>query len=267
MVIHIEALSVVSGRRHFFRRRPSKNKEAWVLQALDASFSTGVTLLLGPTGAGKSALLRVLAGVITPSEGGIYFNGQAASRAERRARVGYLPQNVGFYPDYTAGEMLHYIALLKNIVEGDSREKQVSKVLQMTAFAVPERQKIGTYSSGMRQKLGIAQALLGEPSILLFDEPFTSLDPEEKNKMGRLLVELGRTHVVVVTSALTKNVGLADRILILRRGKFCFCGTAEELADRGKGTGAAEPLAAPGSLRENWEELWEKGYRTVLQER
>jgi ABC-2 type transport system ATP-binding protein len=237
------------------------------LQRLTGNFFCGVNLILGPNGAGKSLLMRILAGLIRPRQGVIMIDGRVADPSLLRQNCGYLPQTFGFYPQYSAREMLRYIALLKGIVDRVVVEEQVEKVLQRTDLLAVAERKIGEYSRGMRQKVGIAQALLGDPPVLLLDDPTAGLDPESRNSFRGMMVELGWSRVVIWASSLVTDAGCADRVLILDRSERRFWGTPVELV-------AGTRLPAPASRGskgetddETWFDLLERGYRIVLADR
>ena len=237
------------------------------LQQISCAFTTGITAIVGPNGAGKSVLLQVLCGLISQDAGQITLNGRTATRSALRQAMGYLPQAFGFYPQWTARETLHYIALLRGMARQKERERRVAEVLQRTALAAVADRKVGTYSRGMRQAVGIAQVLLGGAPALILDEPAAGLDPEARNKLRRILVEIGQERPIIWASSLIGDTVFADRVLILTRGESCFWGTPVELA------AAARPpvthsLPAPtkgaGTDGAYGAELLEQGYRAIL---
>jgi ABC-2 type transport system ATP-binding protein len=266
MAIEIADLTVYSAPSPGWRKRQlsAGGKAHPVLQSLTGIFPGGVNLILGPNGAGKSLLMRVLAGLVQPGRGTIMIDGQRADPPVLRQNSGYLPQRFGFYPQYSAREMLRYIALLKGIVDHEVLEEQVEKVLQQTDLLAVAGRKISGYSRGMRQKVGIAQALIGDPPVLLLDDPTAGLDPETRNSFRGIIAELGRNRVVIWVSSLVTDTGCADRVLILDRGKRRFWGTPVELGACARLTGVASLVSRGKTDDEPWFDLLERGYRTVL---
>jgi ABC-2 type transport system ATP-binding protein len=178
-----------------------------------------------------------------------------------------LPQTFGLYPKLSAREMLHYIALLKGIVDRQIREQRVEYVLQRTGlFPVAER-KVGTYSRGMRQKVGIAQVLLEESPVLILDEPTAGLDPEARNNLQGLLVDLGRERVVVMASSFIADTFCADRVLVLGWGERLFWGTPAELAACAATSNHSPLMTDEGAQEKDWSERLEQGYRAILLDR
>jgi ABC-2 type transport system ATP-binding protein len=233
-----------------------------VLQRLTGKFSCGVNLIVGPNGTGKSLLMRVLAGIVPLERGMIKLDGRSVDPPLLRRNSSYLPQTFGFYPQYSAREMLRYLGLLKGIVAPRALEAQVEKVLQLTDLREAADRKLGGYSRGMRQKVGIAQALLGDPPILLLDDPTAGLDPESRHSFRGIMAELGRNHVIIWASALISDTACADRVLVLGRGEPCFWGTPGGLV-------SCIQLPADASLIDTdetgaWFDQLERGYRAAL---
>jgi ABC-type multidrug transport system ATPase subunit len=212
--------------------------------------------LLGPNGAGKTSLLRMLATVIPPSSGSLRLLGRDPGsygpRREIRRRLGYLPQNLGYYPSFTVAEFVEYFALLK--------EMQVPRVPAAVATAVERvdlgdkaRSKLRALSGGMLRRVGIAQAIVNEPELLLLDEPTAGLDPEQRVSFRAMLRDLGQHATVIVSTHLVEDVGAAcTQVALMDAGKIVFQGTPAELTARADGTDAAgdAPL--------------ERGYSAVL---
>jgi ABC-2 type transport system ATP-binding protein len=181
--------------------------------------------------------------------------------------MGYLPQAFGFYPQWTARETLRYIALLRGMVGQKERERRVTEVLQRTTLAAAADRKVGTYSRGMRQAVGIAQVLLGGAPALILDEPTAGLDPEARNKLRGMLVEIGQERPVIWASSLISDAVFADRVLILARSKNCFWGTPVELAAAARPLGTdflPVPGQDAGSDGTYGPEPLEQGYRAIL---
>jgi ABC-2 type transport system ATP-binding protein len=216
----------------------------------------GVFGLLGPNGAGKTSLLRVLATVIPPSSGTLRLLGRDPGsygpRREIRRRLGYLPQNLGYYPGFTVAEFVEYFALLKDMAPGRV-PAAVAAAVQRTGLGGKARARLRTLSGGMLRRVGIAQAIVNEPDLLLLDEPTAGLDPEQRVAFRALLRDLGQRASVIVSTHLVEDVGAAcSRVALMNQGTIVFCGTPAELAARAAGTGAAgdAPL--------------ERGYSAVL---
>ncbi len=222
---------------------------------VDLQAGPGVLGLLGPNGAGKTSLLRVMATVVPPTSGRLRLlgrdPGQYGPRREIRCRLGYLPQNLGYYPGFTVAEFVEYFALLK--------EMPAARVPAAVAAAV-ERVELGgkakarlrTLSGGMLRRAGIAQAIVNEPELLLLDEPTAGLDPEQRVAFRGLMRDLGQRATVVVSTHLVEDVGAAcARVALMDRGEIVFHGTPADLTARGQGHGIGDaPL--------------ERGYSAVI---
>ena len=216
----------------------------------------GVLGLLGPNGAGKTSLLRVMATVIPPSSGHMRLLGRDPGgygpRREIRRRLGYLPQNLGFYPGFTVTEFVEYFALLKEVPPGRVRQAAAAAI-ERVDLGGKAKAKLRTLSGGMLRRAGIAQAIVNEPELLLLDEPTAGLDPEQRVAFRALLRELGGRATVIVSTHLVEDIGAAcSEVALMDAGKIVFQGTPAELTARGEGTGAAgdAPL--------------ERGYSAVL---
>ncbi|AGZ38316.1 ABC transporter ATP-binding protein [Actinoplanes friuliensis] len=210
------------------------------LDDLSLEIGTGVTGLLGPNGAGKSTLLRCLATALAPDTGRIEAFGLdpavAIQRTELRRRLGYLPQNPGLYPNFTAAALLDYVAVLKEIVDGPQRRAEVRRVLEEVGLTDRAKTRVRKLSGGMRQRLGLAQALLGDPSLLILDEPTVGLDPEQRMGFRALISRLGETRTVLLSTHQTEDVGaLCERVVVMRRGSAIFDGTPRALSGLAQG--------------------------------
>jgi ABC-type multidrug transport system ATPase subunit len=218
----------------------------------------GVFGLLGPNGAGKTSLLRVLGTVIPPSAGRIRLlghdpGGHTGRRLVRR-RLGYLPQNMGYYPGFTVVEFVEYFALLKE-VPAAAVPRAVAAAVEQVGLGDRATAKLRTLSGGMLRRVGIAQAIVNEPELLLLDEPTAGLDPEQRVAFRALLRSLGERATVIVSTHLVEDVGAAcTEVALMDDGKIVFRGTPDELTARAEGTDAAgdAPL--------------ERGYSAVLAE-
>ena len=216
----------------------------------------GVFGLLGPNGAGKTSLLRMLATVIPPTSGRLRLLGRNPSvygpRREIRRRLGYLPQNLGYYPGFTVVEFVEYFALLKDMPAGRV-PGAVAAAVEQVGLGDKARAKLRTLSGGMLRRVGIAQAIVNQPELLLLDEPTAGLDPEQRVAFRALLRELGQRATVIVSTHLVEDVGAAcSQVALMDQGRLVFHGTPGELTARAEGTAAAgdAPL--------------ERGYSAVL---
>jgi ABC-2 type transport system ATP-binding protein len=215
----------------------------------------GVFGLLGPNGAGKTSLLRMLATVIPPNSGTLRLLGRDPGahgpRREIRRRLGYLPQNLGYYPGFTVVEFVEYFALLKEMPAARV-SAAVAAAVEHVSLGDKARAKLRTLSGGMLRRVGIAQAIVNEPQLLLLDEPTAGLDPEQRVQFRALLRELGQRATVIVSTHLVEDVGAAcGEVALMDQGKIVFHGTPDELTVRGEGYGIGDaPL--------------ERGYSAVL---
>ena len=203
----------------------------------------GVFGLLGPNGAGKTSLLRMMATVLPPTSGRLRLLGRDprsyAPRREIRRRLGYLPQNLGYYPGFTVAEFVEYFALLKDMPPGQV-PSAVATAIEQVGLGDKARVKLRTLSGGMLRRVGIAQAIVNGPELLLLDEPTAGLDPEQRVSFRALLRDLGQRATVIVSTHLVEDVGAAcTEVALMDAGKIVFHGTPDELTARGEGTGAA----------------------------
>lgn len=182
----------------------------------------GVYGLLGPNGAGKTTLMRLLCDLQTPSSGKIILDRQeiAGLGESYRNLLGYLPQHFGYYPDSTAWDFLMYVAALKGIGEPQAKQKS-SELLEAVGLSAKAQQKIKTFSGGMKQRLGIAQALLNNPQILILDEPTAGLDPKERVRFRNLISSLAKDRIILLSTHIVSDIeSIADKIIILKDGQL-----------------------------------------------
>jgi len=219
----------------------------------DVSFELddGVTGLLGPNGAGKTTLLRILATAIPADAGQLRILGadprSAAGRLAVRRRLGYLPQNPGFHPHFTAFAFVDYIAILKEIVDG--RHEEVRRVLHEVGLDDQRGKKIKALSGGMRQRVGLAAALLGDPALVILDEPTVGLDPEQRLRLRELVATIGEGRTVLLSTHQTEDVAtVCQRVIVLDRGRIRFEGEPMALADMARGRVWTSPARADGAL-------------------
>ncbi|HYK00239.1 MAG TPA: ABC transporter ATP-binding protein [Thermoanaerobaculia bacterium] len=204
------------------------------LRDLTLTIQPGVLGLLGPNGAGKSTLMRILSTITRPDQGRVLWNGQDVARDPDTLRnvLGYLPQDFGVYPKLNAIEFLDYIAAVKGI-DAASARKRIDALLPLVNLADAARRPLGGYSAGMRQRVGIAQALLNDPQLLIVDEPTAGLDPEERVRFRNLLSELSGERVVILSTHIVSDVeAVATEIVLLARGSIVASGDPETLLAR-----------------------------------
>jgi ABC-2 type transport system ATP-binding protein len=205
------------------------------LDGVGIALERGITGLLGPNGAGKTTLLSILATVNEPDAGRVSAfgldPGHAAERVEIRRRLGYLPQELGYHRHFTVAAFLDYVAILKEITDRRRRAEEVAKVLAAVSLEDRARSRIRALSGGMRQRLGIAQALLGQPDLLILDEPTAGLDPEQRLRFRELLSGLPGDPVTVLSTHQADDIAaICPHVVVLLKGQVHFAGTPAELA-------------------------------------
>ncbi len=228
-----------------------KNKIA--VDNVSLCLSEGVYGFLGANGAGKTTLLRMICGVLKPTAGEIRCNGMEIGRldGDYRCLLGYLPQDFGYYPDFTARRYLEYLAACKAVPRDLAREK-VQEMLRLTGLSCDQRNKIKTFSGGMLRRLGIAQALLNDPEILILDEPTSGLDPKERIRFRNIISSLSKGRIIILSTHIVSDVEfIADEILLMKHGRIIEQGTVKEVTQNADGK-VWEYLAEPDeSLRLN----------------
>ena len=213
------------------------------LENVSLTIPTGMFGLLGPNGAGKSTLMRTLATLQEADSGAVSLGDidVLKEKEELRRHLGYLPQEFGLYPKVTALDMLDHFAMLKGIRNARERHKVVHALLEKTNLLAARKRQLGTFSGGMKQRFGIAQALLGDPKLIIVDEPTAGLDPEERNRFHNLLAEIGANTIVILSTHIVSDVNdLCPQMAILHRGQVIQAG---------------EPKALTASLRNR---VWRK---------
>jgi len=188
--------------------------------------------LLGPNGAGKSTMIRIICGILEQSYGKIWINGidTQEKREELQGLIGYLPQEFGMYENMSAYAYLDYLAVLKGITDPEKRSKRIREVLESVHMWDQRKKKIGAYSGGMKQRIGIAQVLLHLPRILVVDEPTAGLDPRERIRFRNLLVELSATRVVIFSTHIIEDISSScNTMAVINRGEVLFNGTPREM--------------------------------------
>jgi ABC-type multidrug transport system ATPase subunit len=201
------------------------------LREVSLDIPSGMFGLLGPNGAGKSSLMRTIATLQDPDSGSITFDGLDVVREKDRIRrlLGYLPQDFGVYPKVSAEDMLDHFAVLKGFTSRSQRREVVTGLLQKVNLWDVRKRKLGTFSGGMRQRFGIAQALIGTPRLVIVDEPTAGLDPEERNRFLNLLAEIGEQVVVILSTHIVDDVAdLCPRMAIISEGRLLVTGEPNE---------------------------------------
>ena len=189
---------------------------------------SGVFGLLGTNGAGKTTLLRMLCGILQPTSGTIAFDGMDVREEGYRAILGYLPQDFGYYPEFTAMDFLLYMSALKGLPK-QSAKRRANELLELVGLQDMGRKKIKTFSGGMKQRLGIAQALLNDPKLLILDEPTAGLDPKERVRFRSLIQQLGQDSIVLLSTHIVSDIEhIADEVLMMKDGTLIYHGTWDE---------------------------------------
>ena len=203
-----------------------KNKIA--VDRLTFALQPGVTGLLGANGAGKTTLMRMICGILTPTGGTIALDGTPVTEERYRAVLGYLPQDFGYYPEFSGRDFLLYFGALKGLDKAQAK-RRTEELLELVGLADVAKKKIKTYSGGMKQRLGIAQALLNDPQVLILDEPTAGLDPKERVRFRELIAEIGKESIVLLSTHIVSDVEhIADRILMMKDGQIIWQGSWNE---------------------------------------
>ena len=218
-------------------RLTKQYKQKLAVDRVDMELKCGVYGLLGANGAGKTTLMRMICDIQTPTSGEIFYNGQNIKKMgeEYRNVLGYLPQNFGYYPEFTAYKFLIYIASLKGLGKKQARLRAL-ELLDMVGLCNERERKIKTLSGGMKQRLGIAQAMLNEPELLILDEPTAGLDPKERVRFRNLISSFSRNKIVLLSTHIVPDVEyIADEILVMKDGKFLHRGAPEVITREARG--------------------------------
>ncbi len=213
------------------------NATKYGLKDFSIGIEKGILGLLGPNGAGKSTLLKMIATVSKPTNGEIILNRNNIVKDPNymRKQVGFLPQDFGVYPNLNAFEFLKYMAAMKG-VGGKNLSVKITELLEGLNLIDSAHKPIGTYSGGMKQRVGIAQALLNDPKVLIFDEPTVGLDPEERMRFRDLIHQLANDAIVILSSHIVSDIDtVADKVAIMKNGNLLAYGDQEELIDKVKG--------------------------------
>ena len=210
------------------------------LQGIDLNIPSGMFGLLGPNGAGKTTLMRILAGILRPTDGtirvGPYDGNTEKGRTEIKRILGYLPQDLGMYPDLSAREFLDYIGILKGMDDRKTRVQRVEELLEMVALSNVAMRKLKTFSGGMKRRVGIAQALLNDPSLIIVDEPTAGLDPEERIRFRNLLSDLGGNRTVLLSTHIVEDIAqTCNNLAVMKDGQVIFHGTIAQMLQETRG--------------------------------
>ncbi len=203
----------------------------WALKDFTLEIGPGILGLLGPNGAGKSTLMRILATITKPTNGTVTWNGSNVVKSPNPLRnvLGYLPQDFGVYPNLNAVEFLEYLAAAKGLNRKTARQR-IGELLEVVNLVEAKKRPLGGYSGGMKQRVGIAQALLNDPKLLIVDEPTAGLDPEERVRFRNLLSELSGARIVILSTHIVSDVeACATQIALIARGQLVTCAAPEEL--------------------------------------
>ncbi len=207
------------------------------VDCVSAVLKPGVYGLLGENGAGKTTFMRMLCAILESTSGEVFLDGReiVSMGAEYRDILGYLPQEFGYYPNYTAREFLLYMAALKGI-SGDVAQKRVQELLEVVGLGDAAGKKMKTFSGGMKQRVGIAQALLNYPKLLILDEPTAGLDPKERVRFRNLISDYAGERIVLLSTHIVSDIeAIADEVLLMKKGKVLTQGTVSELTKKAAG--------------------------------
>lgn len=214
----------------------------------------GMYGLLGENSAGKTTLMRMMCAILEPTSGEVFLDGREVSAmgADYRDLLGYLPQDFGYYPNYTAREFLLYMAALKGIPR-EQAKRRAKELLEIVGLQDVETKKIKAFSGGMKQRVGIAQALLNHPKILILDEPTAGLDPKERVRFRNLISDYAKDRIVILSTHIVSDIeAIADEVLLMRKGKLVSQGTVPELTKQA--AGKVWELAVSPAEAARWQE-------------
>ena len=224
------------------------------VDCVSVALKPGIYGLLGENGAGKTTLMRMLCAILESTSGEVFLDGReiVSMGAEYRDILGYLPQDFGYYPNYTAREFLLYMAALKGIPR-DRAKKRAEELLEVAGLSEVAAKKIKTFSGGMKQRVGIAQALLNHPKLLILDEPTAGLDPKERVRFRNLISDYAAGRIVILSTHIVSDIEAnADEVLLMKKGKLVSQGTVSELTKEAEGK-VWELTVSPAEAK-SWQE-------------
>ena len=229
-----------------------KFKRTEVLKGIDYTFTNGVYGVLGPNGAGKTTLIRSMAGLYQPKEGQILYNGTPINKSkDYLARLGYLPQGFGVFKELKPVEALLLLANLKGVSKKEA-EQDALKALETVNLSDAADKKVGAFSGGMLRRLGIAQALLGDPEIMIFDEPTAGLDPEERLRFKNIISRLPKDKIIIISTHIVEDIeAVCDKIIVMNDGKIIKSGSCSEIEQCANGKVYVVPVNAAAALSES----------------
>jgi ABC-type multidrug transport system ATPase subunit len=210
------------------------------LRGITLDIGRGMFGLIGKNGAGKTTLMRILTGLLRPTSGSVTVMGHSlatgAGKSAAKALLGYLPQELGLYPNLNAVEFLDYIAILKGVADGATRRQQIERALEMVNLNDVAHRQLKTYSGGMKRRVGIAQALLGDPQVLIVDEPTAGLDPEERVRLRNVLSDVARTSTVILSTHIVEDIGHScNDLAVVSAGKVVYRGSPSSMIQAAQG--------------------------------
>lgn len=224
------------------------------VDCVSVALKPGIYGLLGENGAGKTTLMRMLCAILESTSGEVFLDGReiVSMGAEYRDILGYLPQDFGYYPNYTAREFLLYMAALKGIPR-DRAKRLAEELLEVAGLSEVAAKKIKTFSGGMKQRVGIAQALLNHPKLLILDEPTAGLDPKERVRFRNLISDYAAGRIVILSTHIVSDIeAIADEVLLMKKGKLVSQGTVSELTKEAEGK-VWELTVSPAEAK-SWQE-------------
>lgn len=219
------------------RNISKRYKNVWAVKNFNAEFANGIYGLLGPNGSGKTTLMKIIVDILKPTSGEVLADGENIHTMDERYRdiLGYLPQQFGLYKNFTARMFLMYISALKGLDKKMS-ESKVDEELELVNLSKEGRKKIGTFSGGMKQRLGIAQTLLNDPEIIVLDEPTAGLDPNERVRFRNLLSRISEDRIIILSTHIVSDIEyIANSVLLLKKGELIKSGTPDNLLNEVSG--------------------------------
>jgi ABC-2 type transport system ATP-binding protein len=210
------------------------------LNGINLQIGTGMFGLVGPNGAGKTTLMRILAGLLRATSGSVTVFGHSlatnAGRQSAKSNLGYLPQDLGLYPNLNAYEFLDYMAILKGVTDKTQRQRQIEDVIEKVRLTDAAKRRLKTYSGGMKRRMGIAQALIGNPKLLIVDEPTAGLDPEERVRFRNLLSDMSSERTIILSTHIVEDISQScNDLAVMRAGRVLFRGSPADLIERARG--------------------------------